>query len=165
MASGLLTSQVFSDVGVSGAVSRVLGILEEEHTSLSQTIARQLASQKVLLVLDNCEQVLKGSAEFAEEILSQAPDAKVLATSREPLHVGGELVRQVHPLNVEDGIQLFLERARHAGSEIVNEGSSGATIRSIVERLDGGAACDRTCRSSCIDDGSRSDASRSGQTI
>ena len=69
---------VFRDSGVAGAVSRVLGILEEEQTPLSKTIARQLSAKNILLVLDNCEQVLKGCAGFAEEILSQAPLTRIL---------------------------------------------------------------------------------------
>ena len=99
---------VLQNAGVAGAVSRVLGILEEEGTSLSRTIARQLVDRKTLLVLDNCEQVLQGCAELAEEILSQAAETKILTTSREPLHINGEFVHQVPPLTAEDGFQLFL---------------------------------------------------------
>jgi len=128
---------VFRDSGVAGAVSRVLGLLEEEQIPLSETIARQLVGQKILLVLDNCEQVLGGCAEFAEKILTQAPDAKVLATSREPLHISGESVWQVPPLSVQSGVELFLERARQATSDFATDTSSNATVGEIVERLDG----------------------------
>lgn len=128
---------VFRDSGVAGAVSRVLGVLEEEQTALCETIARQLAGQNILLVLDNCEQVLAGCAELAKKILSNAPDVRVLATSREPLHISGEFVRQVPPLSVEDGTALFQERARQAGAGITKNFGSGETVREIVERLDG----------------------------
>ncbi|QMU58958.1 MAG: hypothetical protein GKR98_12610 [Boseongicola sp.] len=128
---------VLRDAGVAGAVSRVLGILEEENSALSETIARQLAAQRVLLVLDNCEQVLEGCAGFAETILSQAPDVRILATSREPLHISGEFVHQVAPLNVDDGVALFFERARQAGSVLGTKTVIGPSVRHIVERLDG----------------------------
>jgi len=128
---------VFNDSGVAGAVSRVLGLLEEEQTSLSETIGRQLATKKILLVLDNCEQVLKGCAEFAEKVLSLAPDARVLATSREPLRISGEFVRQVSPLTIQDGVKLFQERARQAASDFKGTAATDATIQDIVERLDG----------------------------
>lgn len=128
---------VLRDVGVAGAVSRVLGILEEENTGLSDTIARQLVSRKILLVLDNCEQVLAGSAEIAEKILSQAPDAKVLATSREPLHISGEFVHQVPPLSVDEGVALFVVRARQAGWNRADNATSETCVRNIVDRLDG----------------------------
>lgn len=128
---------VFQNSGVAGAVSRILGILEEEQIALSETIARQLAGRKILLVLDNCEQVLEGCAEFADKVLTIAPEARVLATSREPLHISGEFVRQVPPLTVQDGVKLFLERARQATSDFARDASSDATIREIVDRLDG----------------------------
>ena len=128
---------VLRNEGVSGAVSRVLGILEEQGKSLSETIAHQLESQSLLLVLDNCEQVLQGCAELADVILSRAPDTKVLATSREPLHISGEFVRQVPPLELEFGMVLFLERSREAGAEVAGDEPTQAVIRRIVERLDG----------------------------
>lgn len=128
---------VFRDPGVAGAVSRVLGFLEEEQIALSETIARQLADREILLVLDNCEQVLGGCAEFAEKILTQAPQARMLTTSREPLHISGEFVRQVPPLAVQDGVELFVERARQAASVSASDESSIATVREVVERLDG----------------------------
>jgi len=128
---------VLRDTGVAGAVSRVLGILEEEKNALSETIARQLVSLNILLVLDNCEQVLEGCAEFAEIILSQAPGVSVLATSREPLHINGEFVHQVAPLDIDDGVALFFERARQAGSILATEALVEKSIRQVVERLDG----------------------------
>ena len=128
---------VFRESGVAGAVSRVLGVLEEEQTSLSDTIARQLAGQRTLLVLDNCEQVLAGCAELAEKILSIAPKVRMLATSREPLHISGEFVRQIPPLSVKDGIALFQERALQAGSGIMTDDGSITTMRELVKRLDG----------------------------
>ena len=128
---------VFRDSGVAGAVSRVLGLLEEDQIALSETIARQLADQKILLVLDNCEQVLAGCAELSEKILTNAPGARVLATSREPIHIGGEFVHQIPPLSVDDGVALFEERARQAASVFAWDGTFATTIREIIERLDG----------------------------
>jgi len=128
---------VLRDAGVAGAVSRVLGILEEENSALSETIARQLVSQNILLVLDNCEQVLEGCAEFSEIILSQAPSVSVLATSREPLHINGEFVQQVAPLGIDDGVALFFERVRQAGAVLETTDEVVSSIRKVVERLDG----------------------------
>ena len=59
---------VFRDSGVAGAVSRVLGLLEEEQIALPQTIARQVSDQNILLVLDNCEQVLAGCAKLTRKL-------------------------------------------------------------------------------------------------
>ncbi len=128
---------VLRDSGVAGAVSRILGILEEAGTALPLTIGRQLEDREILLVLDNCEQVLKGCAEFAEAVLTSAPGAKVVATSREPLHISGETVRQIPPLSIEDGMKLFLERGYQSGATFANDDAESAAIRAIVERLDG----------------------------
>ncbi|HKJ62286.1 MAG TPA: NB-ARC domain-containing protein, partial [Hyphomicrobiales bacterium] len=128
---------VFRDGGVTGAVSRVLGLLEEGQIALSDTIARQLTNQKILLVLDNCEQVLAGCAELCERVLSSAPDAHVLATSRDPMHITGEVIRQVPPLSIEDGVALFEERSRQAGIVFTADQLIESVIREIVERLDG----------------------------
>ncbi|MEV8466270.1 LuxR C-terminal-related transcriptional regulator [Fluviibacterium sp. DFM31] len=128
---------VFRDSGVAGAVSRVLGLLEENQIPLSETIAQQLSDQRVLLVLDNCEQVLAGCAELAQQILATAPDVHLLATSREPLRLSGEFIHQVPPLSIESGVALFEERARQAGSRLAADGISSATAREIVARLDG----------------------------
>lgn len=128
---------VFRDSGVAGAVSRVFGLLEENQIPLSETIARSLSEQRVLLVLDNCEQVLSGCAELVQSILATAPDVHVLATSREPLRISGEFVHQVPPLKIEAGIALFEERARQTGSRLPADDASEAVVREIVTRLDG----------------------------
>ena len=128
---------VFRDSGVAGAVSRVLGLLEEDNIPLSETISRSLSEQQVLLVLDNCEQVLSGCAELVQSILVTAPEVRVLATSREPLHISGEFVHQVSPLQREAGIALFEERARQAGSLLQADEATAAVVRQIVTRLDG----------------------------
>lgn len=59
-----------------------------------------------------------GCAEISEAILSQAPQAKVLATSREPLHVSGEVVRQIPPLDPQNGMMLIMDRADQAGVKL-----------------------------------------------
>ena len=70
-------------------------------------------------------------------VLSLAPETKILATSREPLHISGEYVRQVPPLTIDDGVALFQQRARQSGSENAGGSASSTSIRKIVERLDG----------------------------
>ncbi len=128
---------VFRDSGVAGAVSRVLGLLEEDQIPLSETIARQLHEKRVLLVLDNCEQVLAGSAELVQSILERAPAVHVLTTSREPLRLSAEFVRPVPPLSVEAGFALFEERARQAGARLQSDKAATAVVSEIVTRLDG----------------------------
>ncbi|KMW58435.1 Signal transduction response regulator [Candidatus Rhodobacter oscarellae] len=127
---------VLRDSGVAGAVSRVLGILEEAGTALSQTIARQLENRSILLVLDNCEQVLAGSADFSAAVLANSPHVKIVATSREPLRIRGELVSQIPPLSIDDGENLFYERGLQSGGVFSNGYSESTVIRTIVKQLD-----------------------------
>ena len=65
-------------------------IREEPGRSLSETIASDLASSELLLVLDNCEHLIGASADLADTLLRSCRGLKVLATSRETLGVGGE---------------------------------------------------------------------------
>lgn len=128
---------VSQPAGVAGAVSRLLNVLEETQVPLPETLARHLVNQEILLVLDNCEQVLDGCADFVEVLLTSAPKTKILTTSREPLHVSGEYVCQVLPLSIEDGIKLFHERAMQVSSSLSLDRTMEGTIEEIVKRLDG----------------------------
>ncbi|WP_165845770.1 AfsR/SARP family transcriptional regulator [Streptacidiphilus pinicola] len=65
----------------------------------------------LLLVLDNCEQIIAESAALTEQLLLACPQLRVLATSREPLAVPGENVRPLQPLPVQEALRLFAERA------------------------------------------------------
>lgn len=128
---------IFQNSGVAGAAARVLGFLEEDQVALPDTIAHQLEGRNILLVLDNCEQVLPGCAEFVKKVLAQAPEAKVLTTTREPLRISGEFVRRVLPLSMDDGTKLFRARAQQATSDFTSRTTSDAIVHEIVGRLDG----------------------------
>ncbi|AEW95761.1 MULTISPECIES: BTAD domain-containing putative transcriptional regulator [Streptomycetaceae] len=69
------------------------------------------AHRRTLLVLDNCEHLIGAAAELAEALLTRCPGVTVLATSREPLGVPGEVVCPVGPLPHPVAIRLFAERA------------------------------------------------------
>lgn len=70
-----------------------------------------LSDRMLLLVLDNCEHVVEETAALAARLLAACPRLRVLATSREPLGIIGEHVRQVRPLADEAAIRLFTDRA------------------------------------------------------
>ena len=67
-----------------------------------------------LIVLDNCEHLVRATAELVDAVLRSCPDVRVLATSRRPLGVSGECVRAVAPLPEADAVSLFVDRARLA---------------------------------------------------
>ena len=78
-----------------GETAQVLGVREEPDRPLLQTLCAHLKSQRALLILDNCEHLIKASAQMASAILKAAPQVRLLASSREPLHVarGADLSR------------------------------------------------------------------------
>ncbi len=92
------------------AVAKALGVRESPHQSVSEMLANDLRSKQVLLVLDNCEHLLMACAQLADELLRVCPDLKLLATSREPLGLTGEMVWHVPTLSTPDPQQLSLAR-------------------------------------------------------
>ncbi|PRX99503.1 helix-turn-helix transcriptional regulator [Allonocardiopsis opalescens] len=91
-----------------------------------------LADGPAMVVIDNCEQVRAGAAEFAEAALRRCPGLTVLATSREPLGVAGERVWRVAPMVLAEAVELLLERS---GADAADQ-AARAAARRICERLD-----------------------------
>jgi predicted ATPase len=110
-----------------------------------------LESRSLLLVLDNCEHVLLAAAELADAVLRAAPNVTILATSREPLRLAGEVVFRVpsmalpdpeHPLAPEElaryeAVQLLRDRATEAMPDFTIDADNAADIARICFRLDG----------------------------
>jgi predicted ATPase/DNA-binding CsgD family transcriptional regulator len=97
---------------------------------------RELASSRRLIVLDNCEQIATACRDLVRRILSVSPGVKVLATSREPLHVSGEGVWALQPLSSAEGVGLFVDRARLAAPDVSIAAEHSELIRSICADLD-----------------------------
>lgn len=95
---------------VPGAVAHALGLREQPDTPLDQQIHAHLGDRRVLLLLDNFEQVV-ASALFVADLLSWCPRVALLITSRTPLRLRGEHLLPLGPLPLEDAIVLFRERA------------------------------------------------------
>ncbi|WP_225850862.1 BTAD domain-containing putative transcriptional regulator [Streptomyces sp. HPF1205] len=101
-------------------------------------IVEHCAPRRLLLLLDNCEHLIEAAADLAGEVLAQCPGVTVLATSREPLGVPGEVVRPVEPLPPLPAYRLFAERAaavRPGAAEDVD--ADADAVRVICRRLDG----------------------------
>ncbi|WP_030617859.1 AfsR/SARP family transcriptional regulator [Streptomyces sclerotialus] len=99
-------------------------------------LAEHCAGRRMLLVLDNCEHVIDAAALLAERLLAECPGVSVLATSREPLAVPGELVRPVEPLPDPVALRLLADRgaAARPGFRIEDDPEACAEI---CRRLDG----------------------------
>ena len=139
-------------------LAAVLGVPERAGQSLDVTLDRALREKRLLLVLDNCEHVIEEAARLAGTLLTAGEHLHILATSREPLGVGGETVYRVPPLasptedrvlpaQLEDypATRLFLERAaRRGGTPVGTSGGTGAmtqaqaqAVAHICRRVDG----------------------------
>jgi predicted ATPase len=115
------------------AVADAAGLEGDAAASLDG-VAAHLAQRPVLLVLDNCEHVLDRAAELVDRLLVRDGRARILATSREPIGVGGEHVWPLNPLRA-GGPELFVARARAAEPRVEWEVSDPAIVE-LCDRLD-----------------------------
>jgi predicted ATPase len=133
---------------VAAVVAAALGIREQPGTPVAGALARVLAGQQLLLVLDNCEHVIEAAAELCAGLLAACDDVRVLATSREPLAVAGEARYRLGPLTLpapgdtadggrSEAVALFADRARRVDAGFALDGENGPVVARLVARLDG----------------------------
>ena len=141
-------AQVQDPEQVAAVVAVALGVREQPGLPVGGTLARVLARQQLLLVLDNCEHVLGAAAGLCAELSAACDDLRVLATSREALRVAGEARYRLGPLAVPDpddladaakaeAVVLFADRARQADAHFVLDSQTGPGVARLVARLDG----------------------------
>jgi predicted ATPase/DNA-binding SARP family transcriptional activator len=111
----------------------------------------QLATRELVVVLDNCEHVIDAAATLIRAIIQDCPGITVLATSREPLHLPGEVAWRVPSLRVPDpsepidsgrlmryeSVQLFVARAQEAAPAFRLDDDNAQVVAHICQRLDG----------------------------
>ncbi|MEV0823996.1 BTAD domain-containing putative transcriptional regulator [Nonomuraea rubra] len=136
------------------AVLAALDIREEAggavpgEAGLAGRLAAVLRPRRMLLVLDNCEHVVEQVAELAEVLLRGCPGLRILATSREPLAVAGEVLWSVPPLDVpagadlavmarSDAVRLFVTRAAASARGFRLEAGNAQAVAQLCRRLDG----------------------------
>jgi predicted ATPase/class 3 adenylate cyclase len=135
---------------VPGAVASSLGVEHEPGREVSQTLVRALASQRRLVILDNCEHLIGACAKLTEAIVRGCPNIHLMVTSREPLGIDGEHVFRVPSLSLpppdadtrsdmigSGAVSLFVERAAAHGSGLVLSDANARTVAAICQRLDG----------------------------
>ncbi|MBO0866195.1 MAG: LuxR family transcriptional regulator, partial [Mycobacterium sp.] len=119
-------------------VARALGLPDQPGRSTMDTLLRFLSDRQGLVILDNCEHLLDASAVLIDALLSACPGLTLLATSREPIAVPGEVTWRVPSLSLADeAIELFTDRARLARPEFSITDDNAATVTEICQRLDG----------------------------
>jgi predicted ATPase/DNA-binding SARP family transcriptional activator/tetratricopeptide (TPR) repeat protein len=134
---------------VGETVAEALGVRGGPGQDLVETVAAALSGQDTVLLLDNCEHLAGACAAFVRPLLAAAPGLRVLATSREAMHVPGERVVAVRPLataTAEDGfediaacdaVQLFAQRAAAARPGFAVTPANAHHVLEVCRRLDG----------------------------
>jgi len=121
---------------VAEAVAHALDVAEVAGEARDETLVRALAPQELLLVVDNAEHLLD-AAPLLSRLVARAPRLTVLVTSRAVLHVSGEHVYPVPPLEEDDAVELFVRRARLLVPSFHRTVENEAELREICRRLDG----------------------------
>ena len=118
-------------------MATAVGLNEELDRPVVETLAEQLRDKDVLLVLDNCEQVLDGALDLVQTLLGALPGLRVLATSREALGLAGEISWRVPSLDEPAAVALFIERARQARRGFSADEAQLEVLGRICRRVDG----------------------------
>ncbi len=132
-------------------IAQVTGVQPLPGTDILTQLVAQFASRPTLLVLDNCEHLATGVARLVQDMLSRGTRLRVLATSRRPLGIDGEVVWGIPPLDLppethavtEEDLQsaasarLFLDRARAARPALTLDDESVGHVAHLCRHLDG----------------------------
>ena len=135
---------------VAPTIAQALGLQENGEQPWAERLAIYLRPRKLLLVLDNFEQVAD-AAGLVADLLAACPEVKMLVSSREPLHLRGEQALSVMPLPLPDrahtasiealercaAIDLFVRRAQAAQPDFTLTAMNADAVIEICRRLDG----------------------------
>jgi predicted ATPase/class 3 adenylate cyclase len=135
---------------VANTIARLFGVREASGQPLLETLKNYLREKRLLLLMDNFEQVID-AAPLIGELLTASPGVKVLVTSREVLHVYGEQEYTVPPLTLPDqecseplralsqyeAVELFSHRARAVKPDFLLTENNAPHVSEICARLDG----------------------------
>lgn len=133
------------------AITRAIGVGEDVERPSKEVLAGHLRERRLLLVLDNFEQVTT-AATLVAELLAECPSMHILVTSRETLHLRGERTYPIPPLALPppaartvsaeqvrsfEATQLFLDRARAVRPDFELTDENAPAVAEICRRLDG----------------------------
>ncbi|HLA07786.1 MAG TPA: adenylate/guanylate cyclase domain-containing protein, partial [Anaerolineales bacterium] len=133
------------------AVASVLEVREEAGRPVLETLVTHLKDKQVLIILDNCEHLLQSSAHLIKQLMQSDSRLKILATSREQLHIAGEIIYNVPSLSTPDpkilpanvaltpyeSVHLFVDRAMAVQPTFLLNNHNATDVAEICYRLDG----------------------------
>ncbi len=133
------------------AAASVLGVKEEAGSPVIDALIRYVHDLRMLIILDNCEQVVHGCANLAKRLLQAGPHVKILTSSRDYLQIAGEAVYHLPTLSVpeaqqrididsliqHEAVRLFVDRASAARRDFSLSVENAIAVVDICRRLDG----------------------------
>ena len=134
---------------VTAEVAAQVGLPRSGGQSYEDALTRWLTERDVLLVIDNCEHVVSAVADLVDVLTGRLPRLRVLATSREPLWIDGEVTYRLAPLAMVEpdasleevaaspAVQLFRERAGARARGALDTDRAGRLFGDICRRVDG----------------------------
>jgi predicted ATPase/class 3 adenylate cyclase len=136
---------------IASMVATTLRLREQPGHAMSETLTAFLQDKRLLLILDNCEQIVSACAVLADNLLKSCPDLHILATSREGLGIAGETTWRVPSLatpSTQDlsslekigqspAVRLFVDRAASVVSDFQLTHKNAPAIAKVCQRLDG----------------------------
>jgi predicted ATPase/DNA-binding CsgD family transcriptional regulator len=134
---------------VAVTVAEVLGVRQEAGRAVVDTVVEAVGGRRLLVLLDNCEHVIGACAKVADALLRGCPHLALLATSREPLGIGGERVYRVPSMRVpahgddagavraSEAVRLLADRAAEQGVPLAWDEPAAEVTGRICRRLDG----------------------------
>src|SRR5215207_7253833 len=132
-------------------VAEALKIREQPNRLLTEILVNSLGARQMLLVLDNCEHLIDTCAQLTDTLLNSCPRLRVLATSREPLNVAGEVTWRMPSLSVPDtdrlprageltrydAVRLFLNRAQLQQPSFGLTPENALSVAEVSRKLEG----------------------------
>jgi predicted ATPase/DNA-binding CsgD family transcriptional regulator len=136
---------------VGDTLARALGVVPQPGLPLRDVLREVAGGLRCLLLVDNCEHVIAEAAEIVADLLTAGGQLRVLATSREPLGVPGEVTYQVQTLPLPtprassraatagnyDAVRLFVDRAATASPGFTLSDAIAPAVAALCQRLDG----------------------------
>ena len=132
-------------------LATTLNVPEQPGRAIRDSLVDYLRRKDLLLLLDNVEHLVQGSAELVQHLLARCPQLKIVVTGREALLIPGEVTLQIPSLSLptsnsqadleaiaaSESVQLFLARAQEVRPDFELRAENAAAVADIVRRLDG----------------------------
>jgi predicted ATPase/transcriptional regulator with XRE-family HTH domain/tetratricopeptide (TPR) repeat protein len=122
---------------VVSTIAAAIGVQPTPNQAPMQSLLGYLQTRPLLLILDNCEQVVSEAAKVTGTLLASCPQVRILATSREPLKVAGEFTYRLPSLNLPAAVGLFADRAGASDHTFTLNENTVPAVSELCAHLDG----------------------------